>query len=308
MKLVNSLQMRDEEVRRVDTPFEFIDPSMFSQHFKARDSSSHKGMFGHVAIFAGSRGHLGAGYLACLAALRAGAGLVTYCLPERVFAKFDARYPEVMCDAIPDNETAAFHPLGLQMAFAIAEKKTVVVIGPAIGTEKETREFVNALVGKLNLPVVIDADGLNVLDLSVVRGRRATTILTPHPGEMARLCRVTTDVVQKDRAQMALKLARDANAVIILKGKGTIVALPDGRAAINPTGNAGMATAGMGDVLTGIIAAFLGQGMDVMSACCAAVYIHGLAGDMVAAQYGERALIASDVIGKLGEAMRVVEL
>lgn len=293
-----------EEVAKLAADLELVEPTMFAAHFAKRDPKGHKGDYGHVAVFSGSRGHLGAGYLACLAALRAGAGLATYALPEKAFAKFDARYPEIMCDAIPDGGTAAFHPDGLAAALAAAEMKSALAIGPAIGTEKATREFVNAFAKETKAPLVIDADGLNVLDLEALAGRQAATILTPHPGEMGRLVGIATQQVEADRIGCAVRLARQSGATVVLKGRGTIVATPDGIAAINLTGNAGMATAGMGDALTGVIAAFLAQGMEAKVAACAAVYVHGLAGDLAAAEHGERSLITSDVIKRLGDAMK----
>ena len=292
----------DGEVDRVDSTLELIEPASFAPHFGKRKTLSHKGTYGHVVVFAGSLGHLGAGYLSCLAALRSGCGLVTYCLPEKAFSRFDARYPEIMCDAIPDEGTARFHPSGLANALSIAQEKNVVAIGPAIGTEKATKEFVNEFVKKLRKPLVIDADGLNVLDLPSVRGRGFATILTPHPGEMARLCGATVSEIQADRIEFATRLAKDNGATVILKGASTVVAMPEGRACINSTGNAGMASAGMGDALTGIVASFIAQGMDIKAACAAGVYFHGLAGDLAVAEHGERAVITSDVIKKLGEA------
>lgn len=296
-----------EETARIETKVELIDPSMFRPHFAPRRSNSHKGDFGHVLVFAGSRGHLGAGYLAALAALRAGSGLATYCLPERAFTRFDARYPEIMCDSIPDDGTACFHPDGLGRALEIARGKDAVALGPAIGTEDFTRAFVKGLIRKLGLPLVIDADGLNALGPGDLRERRAATILTPHPGEMSRLMGAPAREVQADRFGYAARLSSDTGAMVILKGKGTIVASPDGAAAINPTGNAGMATAGMGDALTGIVASFVAQGMDLWTASVAAVYIHGLAGDMAVEQHSERALITSDVIKCLGAAIKQTE-
>lgn len=297
----------EAEVRKISSPFEMIEPSMFRKHFGARAADSHKGNFGHVVVFAGSRGHLGAGYLACMAALRSGCGLVTYCLPEKAFAKFDARYAEIMCDVIPDDGTAHFHPSGLAQAQAIADGKSAAVIGPAVGTEADTKKFVNAFVKDARVPLIIDADGLNVLDVAALKGRRAETVLTPHPGEMARLIGRGAGDVQSDRVRVALDFAKASGAIMILKGRGTVVATPSGRAAINPSGNAGMATAGMGDALSGILASFIGQGMPADDAAMAAVYIHGKAGNIAAEEHGERALITSDVIRRIGDAMREIE-
>jgi NAD(P)H-hydrate epimerase len=232
---------------------------------------------------------------------------VTYCLPERAFAKFDARYPEVMCDAIPDDGTAAFAPAGMDAALKSTVGKSAVVIGPAIGTEPQTRIFTNDFVRRSDAPLIIDADGLNNLDIASLSTRKKLTILTPHPGEMAKLVGKTISEIQSDRLKYATQLARSARVIVVLKGRGTIVAMPDGKSAINTTGNAGMATAGMGDALTGIMAAFIAEGMQASDAAIAAVFIHGLAGDMAASELGERSLITSDVIRKIPHAIKSVE-
>lgn len=284
-----------------------INPKIFASHFSKRDSNSHKGKFGHVVIFAGSAGHLGAGYLSSLAALKSGCGLVTYCLPAKVFTKFDARYPEVMCDSVPDENTAAFHPKGLGEAVCIANTKTVAVIGPAIGTSKETKEFVNEFIKKIRIPVIIDADGLNVLNIDSIKSRKEPTILTPHPGEMSRIVKGEIAEIQSSRTSFALQLAEKSGAFVVLKGNKTVVATPTGDVSINPTGNAGMATAGMGDALTGIIAAFVAEGMDVKTSCEAAVYIHGLAGDIAVREISERSLITSDVINNISKALNEIQ-
>lgn len=302
--VVADIGIPESEIERLDSKLFLIEPKMFSSYFGKREAKSHKGNYGHVAVFAGSLGHLGAGYLVSLAALRAGCGLVTYCIPQKAFTRFDARYPEIMCDSIPDDGTARFHPSGLFAALDAAKGVDVIAIGPAIGTDAKTREFLNQFIAKISKPVVIDADGLNALDLSSLRSRSKATILTPHPGEMARLLGLTTDEVQRDRLNIAKNFAKTHGVYLILKGANTIVATPDGRAAVNPTGNAGMATAGMGDALTGIIASFLAQGMETFDACSSAVYLHGLAGDIAAAELTERALITSDVIRCLSGAMK----
>ncbi len=290
-----------QAVEHAATDLFLIEPAMFAEAFAPREAQSHKGTFGTVALFAGSRGHLGAGILAGRAALRTGAGLVHYALPESAFVQFDANAPELMCDLIPDGGSAHFHPDGLEKALALVDAKTVAAIGPAIGTDPETASFLNVFVKGCDRPLVIDADGLNLLDRRSLEGRRAATILTPHPGEMARLMHTSTSDVQDNRLVMAKTLSAETGAIVVLKGHGTIVAAPDGMAAINPTGNPGMATAGMGDALTGIIAAFLAQGVDAMTAAMAGVWCHGLAGDIAADHTSQRTLIASDVIEALPE-------
>lgn len=303
---VADIGIPEVEIKHIQSVIELIDPTIFADKFGPRDPKAHKGTYGHVVVFAGCLGHLGAGYLACLAALRSGAGLATYCLPQKAFVRFDARYPEIMCDPIPDDAGAFFHPVGIDAALKICEGKSVAAIGPAIGTDKKTREFVNLFVKRAVLPIVIDADGLNVLETISLKDRHKITVLTPHPGEMARLSNTSVKEIESNRMGAAQRFAASSGSIVILKGHNTVVAFPDGATFVNPTGNAGMATAGMGDALTGIVASFIAQHVEIKKACLAAVYIHGLAGDMAALEHGERALITSDVIGKLGSAINSI--
>ncbi len=294
----------EELAERIDSKISLVEPAMFPSLSKDRKSDSHKGTFGHVVVFAGSRGHLGAGYLSSIAALRSGCGLATYCLPKAAFVRFDVAYPEIMCETIPDGGSAAFSPAGVQKSLELVENKSVVAIGPAIGTSKETRAFVNSFIADVELPLVIDADGLNVVDLKIVRSKRTPVVLTPHPGEMTGLMGVTTSEVQSDRISIASKLSKESRATVVLKGHDTVIAFPDGRVSINRTGNAGMATAGMGDALTGIISAFIAQGIEIDEAVIAGVYLHGLAGDIAAREHTQRALITTDVIKSLEKAFK----
>ena len=291
------------EIAKLEASAELIEPAMFADVLVRRRITGHKGSYGHVAVFAGAGGHLGAGYLSSLAALRAGCGLSTYCLPDGAFAKFDARYPEIMCDPIPDGGKGHFTDAGLAHALKICAGKNAVAIGPAIGTDDDTKSFVNSLVRDCELPLVIDADGLGLLELASIEDRKAPTVLTPHPGEMGRLLGISSAEVQGDRIGVARRLTTGSGAWVILKGAGTVVAAPDGETSINPTGNPGMATAGMGDALTGIVASFLAQGIGAHEACKAAVYLHGLAGDIAAEELGQASVIASDIIERIGKAV-----
>lgn len=302
--LIVDIGFPNEAMDRIETKTHLIDPAMFADHFEERTPKSHKGDFGHVAVIAGADGKLGAGYLTSMGALRAGAGLVTYALPDKAFQKFDARYPEIMATSIPDKGRGHLHPEGVPFALDLIKEKTVVAIGPAIGTHDETRSFVTEFVKRAFLPMVIDADGLNVLadNLTILAHRRTPTILTPHPGEMERLTK--TAKKDEDRLPAAVKLATSLGVHVVLKGFRTIVATPGGDAYINPTGNPSMATAGMGDALTGMIAGFIAQGIEPTIAAIAGVYLHGLAGDMAAKQFGDRGVVASDVIKLFPEAMR----
>lgn len=296
----------EEEIDKCTTQFHLTDLSVVKPHLKPRVPADHKGTFGHVALLAGAAEKLGAGYLASLAALRVGAGLVTYFLPESSFEKFDARYAEIMCMSVPDRARKHFHADGVKVVVNELAKKSVLAIGPAIGTHDETRAFEREVIAAANLPLVIDADGLNNIDLKQVSAKPSPVVLTPHPAEFGRLVGMNTEAVQKDRLKLARKLAHDKNVICVLKGYQTITALPDGTAYINPTGGPAMASAGMGDALTGAIAGFIAQGVDPGMAAVIGVYVHGLAGDIAAGEIGDRGVVASDVIKRLPTAIREV--
>ena len=304
--IVADIGIPEEAIGQIETKTHLIDTSIFQNYFDEREPKSHKGDFGHVVVFAGAGAKLGAGYLTSLGALRAGAGLVTYALPEKAFTKFDARYPEIMPVCIPDRDRGHFHPDGVAAALDVMKEKTVAAIGPAIGTHDETRQFVIELVKRSRIPMVIDADALNVLadNLSALDHRQSPTILTPHPGEMERLTKSPRK--DEERLTIAQKLAATHGVHVVLKGHRTIVAAPDGETYINRTGNPAMATAGMGDALTGMIAGFMAQGMPPAIAAVAGVYCHGLAGDIAAKQFGDRGVVASDVIKSFPEAIRKI--
>jgi hydroxyethylthiazole kinase-like uncharacterized protein yjeF len=293
----------DEEVTKVDTKYFLTDPSELKDLLPKRPSDSHKGKFGHVAVIAGAGGKLGAGYLSSHAALRTGAGLVTYFLPASAFEKFDARYPEIMSEPVADKGRGYFHPDGAMELSHRLKDKTVAALGPAIGTHKETLEFQKQLISTMNLPMVIDADGLNNLDLSQLKRIGSRTVITPHPGEFSRLIKLSTQKIQDNRFSLCLNFAHEHRTNLLLKGHNTIVASPDGTAYINPTGNPAMASAGMGDALTGLIAGFIAQEVKPFMSAVAGAYIHGLAGDIAAEEIGSRGIVASDIIKRIPMAL-----
>ena len=211
--------------------------------------------------------------------------------------------PEYMTEAIAETMDG-LDPRGADHVLDLA--RDVLAIGPGVGQGTDTREFVKALVDRAPMPLVIDADGLNAFsdDPDRLAGREGRDlIITPHPGEMARLVRMSTDEVQASRLEIARNFAAAHHVYVILKGHRTLIATPDQKVFINPTGNAGMATGGTGDVLTGMVAAWLAQLLDAEAACKLAVYLHGMAGDLAEADEGETAMTASDVVGHLGDAM-----
>jgi NAD(P)H-hydrate epimerase len=214
-----------------------------------------------------------------------------------------------MSEPLPVDGNGRLHPEALARALALAEGKDAVVIGPGLGQDPATRELVRAFVAACAAPLVVDADGLNAMDqgAAAFKARRAPTVLTPHPGEMARLVGAKAGDVQRRRLEVARGFAAESGAVVVLKGHRTVVADRDGRAAVNPTGNPGMATGGAGDVLSGILGALLARGCEPWVAATAAVYVHGRAGDVAAARLGQESLLAGDVIDALPEAIRSLE-
>jgi NAD(P)H-hydrate epimerase len=279
--------------------------------YPRRERAAHKGRFGHVLVIAGSVGKSGAAVLAGGGALVAGAGLVTVATPAPAQPLVAAARPELMTEPLPAGGSGALSRDALAPALALAMDRDAVLLGPGLGTDGDTREFVREFVRRCPAPLVLDADGLNAFapsggsDSGAVQGlrREKPTIVTPHPGEMARLVGITTADVQRRRLETARGLALETGVVVVLKGQRTVVARADGRAAVNPTGNPGMATGGTGDVLSGIVAALLARGTDPWSAAAAATYLHGAAGDAAARRRGEEALVAGDLLEGVATAL-----
>src|SRR5918995_1548331 len=270
----------------------------------ARAADSHKGDFGRVLVIAGSLGKTGAAHLVALGALRSGAGLVTIATPRSCVSTLAAMMPEYMTEAL--EETAA-GTIEFGAADRVLDMKAdIICIGPGLGQDPSTAAFVQAVVERSGVPLVVDADALNAFsgDPERLAGRDGVdVIITPHPGEMARLLNVSVEAVQHDRLEHAREFAAARRVHVVLKGHRTIIAGPEGRSFVNLTGNAGMATGGTGDLLTGMIGAWFAQILDPERACKLAVYLHGTAGDLAEADEGEAALIASDLAGRLGDAV-----
>lgn len=273
----------------------------------ARPLLGHKGTFGHCLVVAGAPGKGGAALLAGRAALLAGAGLVTVATDREVQGHLEGRVPELMIECVREAPTAAVDDARLE---SLLLGKSAVVIGPGLGVDAATETLVLHTLRLAEVPVVVDADGLNVLagHPGALVGARAARVLTPHPGEMARLLGRAVVDVQADRLGAARQLAVREHAIVVLKGAGTVVALPDGRAGVNPTGNPGMGTAGTGDVLAGVIGALLAQGLDPRCAARVGVHVHGAAGDDAAATTGERGLTASALLDALPGVLRRAEV
>jgi len=280
--------------------------------FPERAAGSHKGTYGHLLIVAGAVGKTGAAILAAMGALRSGAGLVTVATPANALPVVAAGRAEAMTEPLPVLPSGDLAPGALERALALAAARDAAVIGPGLGQEPGTRAFIREFVRLCPVPLLVDADGLNAMApsdhepgaLQALR-REVATVVTPHPGEMARLLGLPSAEVQARRLETARRMAGDTAVFVVLKGQRTLVCRPDGVAAVNPTGNPGMATGGTGDVLAGIIGALLAR-HEPWTAATAGVYLHGLAGDRAAATAGPESLLAGDVASALPDAIRAV--
>jgi len=277
----------------------------FAPLLDPRPAESNKGNYGHVLVIGGSVGKAGAAAMAGISALRAGAGLATVATPKSVLPTVAGFHPEVMTEPLPETDVGTIAANAVDRLEALAKGKSVLAIGPGISRFPATAGLVRTLVAKSELPIVLDADGLNAFEGHSVElnGKGRLLVITPHPGEMARLAGCSVADVQKDRLGAARKFAGEHGVLVVLKGHRTLVVQPDGEAWANPTGNPGMATGGTGDILTGMVAAMIAQHPnDALLAVLAAVHLHGLAGDVMSETVGEHSLVATDLVQGLPDA------
>ncbi len=288
-----------EVARGIDT-FE-IEAADVAPHFPPRARDGHKGDYGHVLLAAGSVGKTGAAALAARAAMRAGAGLVTVATASSAQPAVAALLLEAMSEPLPETQAGSLSLKARERLNELLERRDALAVGPGLGLDEDTQALARALVFETRRPCVVDADALTALVGHVERlgGAPAARCLTPHPGEMARLLGVTVAEVQRDRIRTVRQFATAQGVHVVLKGAGSVIGTPEGTVLLNPTGNPGMASGGTGDVLTGVLGAFLARGLGPTDALVCAVYLHGLAGDIAAARHGEESLIAGDVIEAL---------
>jgi len=288
-----------------------ITPLDFAALVAPRPVASNKGNFGHALVIGGSLGKAGAAAMAGMAVLRAGAGLSTVATPRSVLATVAGFHPEIMTEPLHENAEGSIARGALGAIDKLAAGKTVLAIGPGISRVPETAELVREIVTKYQTPIVLDADGLNAFEgqADKLNGKGRTLVITPHPGEMARLLGTSIAAVQRDRIQVARSFAREHDLTVVLKGHRTLVATPEGDVWVNTTGNPGMSTGGTGDILTGMTAGLLAQDPTrVRESVIAAVFLHGLAGDVARENMGEQSLVATDLLAGLPEAFRRVRL
>ena len=294
---VADIGIPDAAVAAERASLSLADPLMLRRALPRRRRDGHKGDFGHVLVVAGSRGKGGAARLAALAALTAGCGLVTAAVPKSLAGSFVRGEMEVMTEGLDETDEGTISDAALPRLKRLLAGKRAVAVGPGLTTHPATRKLVRAFVAAVRVPLVLDADGLNAFPRAGgLRAGRRALLLTPHPGEMGRLLGMDTQAVQADRLAAARRLARRIRGHVVLKGHRSLVASPDGRVSVNPTGNPGMATAGSGDVLTGLLAGLLAQGGTAGEMARLGVYLHGFAGDLASERKGHAPLLARDLL------------
>ncbi len=274
----------------------------------SRKASSHKGSYGHVFVIAGSASYTGAPYLASQAALISGSGLVTLGLPKSLHPILAKKLIEVMIKPLPETEAQTLSLGAAREIINFSKKADVVAVGPGLSLNPLTKKLVLNLIRDIPKPFVVDADGISALagHCDILKRLRHPVVLTPHPGEMSNIIGKSAAFIQKNRKKVAHVFAKEYNVVLVLKGHRTVVASPDGKSYLNKTGNPGMASGGVGDVLTGVIASFIGQGLSPFEASALGVYVHGLAGDLAAGEKGQLSLIATDLLNKIPEALKAL--
>jgi ADP-dependent NAD(P)H-hydrate dehydratase / NAD(P)H-hydrate epimerase len=295
---VVDIGLPNEAVAAEGADLDLLQPEELAGLLPKRRPDSHKGDYGHALVVAGSRGKGGAARLAALGALRAGCGLVTAAVPRGLQSGFVSRAMEVMTEGLPETAEGTLAESGIPRLLALLEGKQAVAVGPGLSTHPETKRLIRELIRRARVPVVLDADGVNAFagDEAALSGRKHPLVLTPHPGEMGRLLGMSSRDVQSRRLPLAREFARRHHCCLVLKGYRSLIATPAGRVHVNPTGNPGMATGGSGDVLTGLLVGLLAQGIEVSAAARLGAYLHGLAGDLAAAEVGEAPLIARDIL------------
>jgi ADP-dependent NAD(P)H-hydrate dehydratase / NAD(P)H-hydrate epimerase len=303
-----------EEAIQSSLQLEVITPREVGPLLRDRDPEGHKGTYGHALVVGGSFGKCGAAAMAGLAVLRTGAGLSTIATPKSVLNAVAGFAPEVMTEPLAETDSGTISPASLDNGSldAVTKGMDVAALGPGIGRHDETVQFVRRFVERYEMPLVIDADGLNAFDgvTDKLNGSKRPLVLTPHPGEMSRLAGLSVADIQRDRIGIARRFATDHKCILVLKGHRTLIAFPDGIVWVNVTGNPGMATGGSGDVLTGMTAGMMAQAHSLKEddrwnrAVLAAVYLHGLSGDAAREKMGEASMIAGDLITNLPEAFK----
>lgn len=296
-----SIGMPAEAVDSISTSLRSIEMADVLPNLRVKKRNTHKGDFGTALLICGSLGMSGATAIAAKSAIRTGAGLVKAVVPKSIYCPLASSLYEPVFRVAPETDKGVLSAESLDLIFNELEGSTAVLIGCGLGRDENITQIVKELITKANRPIVLDADGINAICgcIDIIKQAKAPLILTPHPGEMARMLNTTSDKIQAARLKTARDFATEYGVYLVLKGSGTIVALPDGRAFVNLTGNYGMSSAGSGDMLAGMLVSLLAQGLTPEQAAVTSVYLHGHAGDRAAAKLSKRSMSASDMIDEL---------
>lgn len=299
---VADISIPDKLIKETNIPYNLSTPGSINYLLKRRNYATNKGDYGHTLVIGGSEGKSGAAILTAKGALRAGSGLVTISGPEGLVPVFEATVLEALKEPLTETLGGFIDKTAITQVEKLLQTRDVVAVGPGIGTEKQTSDFIFELLKRCTLPMVIDADAINVISARpgiLLECHNENIIITPHPGEFGRLINMNPKDVNNNRINLARDFAKQYHCTLVLKGARTIIANKDGEIWINPTGNPGMATGGMGDVLTGIIAGLIATGISPLNAAIAGVYIHGMAGDIVYSYHMNAAVLASELLERI---------
>ncbi|MDW8002260.1 MAG: NAD(P)H-hydrate dehydratase [Deltaproteobacteria bacterium] len=302
-----SIPRHAEEILGWDA--EVIDGCLIRSLLKERPPESHKGNYGHAVVIAGSKGKTGAAYMASVAALKIGAGLVTLVIPESLNPILETKTTEVMTFPVPDRNKGHFTMDGFEMTKEFVSDKDVVILGPGLSQEEEAMEFARRIFLETDKPFVIDADGINAFkdEPDLLRNGKNRTLITPHPGEFSRLIKKSTREINEDRIGIGLGFVKSYEIALVLKGARTLIFDEAGRIYINPTGNPALAKGGSGDILTGFIGGLKSQGYSLVEAAILGTYLHGYIADRYVEKYSDMDLLAMDLLCDLGLAIREIK-
>lgn len=286
-----------------------INVSDLKQFLPMRSKYDHKGRFGHLLVIAGSRYYTGAGKLSAYAGMHSGVGLVTLAVPSVVVDVVASNLMEIIFYPLPSTKEGTFAEEGAEKIVEFARDKNAVLIGPGLSQHPSTVNFVRKILPQMEVPLIIDADGLNAIsdNPGILRMCKGTPVITPHPGEMSRLIKKSIKEIQQDREQCAIDFARQMGVVVVLKGYHTVIASPDGEYAVNTTGGHGLSKGGTGDILAGLIAGLIGQGVLPYPACQIGVWLHGRAGDLAERALHPRSMTAGDLFDFLHQAWKELD-
>ncbi|MGF7058087.1 NAD(P)H-hydrate dehydratase [Brassicibacter mesophilus] len=302
-------KLSTKPVRSFPKSITVVEKEFVHDKLPKRKKDTHKGTYGRIGIIAGSKGMTGAVYLSSIACLKSGSGLVYSIVPSSISDILEIKLTEAIIVPIEDKGRGYFIEDSIEKILNESNNCDCIAIGPGIGVDDERIEVVRSLLLYVDKPIVLDADGLNCIssDINIIKKRKASTVVTPHPGELSRLLNVDIKYIQANRVKYCKMASEKLGVITVLKGADSVICSENGDVFINETGNPGMATAGSGDVLTGMISSFIGQGISPLHAAVCGTYLHGLSGDIAVEDKGEYGLIATDIVANIPYAIKYIQ-